>query len=244
MQSSNCLNCGTPVDRKFCPECGQKTDTHRITPQHFIMHDLVHGVMHLDKGILFTLKETFIRPGYAARDYVAGRRKNYYNIFYLIFLLLGIYMVAQGHDAMAIQIDSNPATQGLPTFFANFYKFVFLYAKYLVLVIIPILALSGFIVFQKLNYNYAEHQIISGFVMLGSIILILAAMLIEAISQKASVLISIFSPLLFAVLVYYQATKNKYSLLGYIWRMIPFFVLSLVWSTLFMLMLVVLVFKL
>lgn len=241
MHSSNCLNCGTPVDRKFCPECGQKTDTHRITPQHFVMHDMVHGVMHLDKGILFTLKETFLRPGYAAQDYVAGKRKNYYNIFYLIFLLLGVYMIANGHDAAVEDIDKDLADLPFTPAFKDIVKFGFLYIKYLILVIIPILALSGFIVFQKLNYNYAEHHIISGFVLLGSLVLIMTGMLIGNMSEKANVLISLFGPLLFTLLVYYQATKKKYSLLGYVWRMVPFLILSFIWSVIFILILIIIV---
>ena len=42
--------------------------------KHFVMHDLLHGVWHLEKGILFTLKETIIRPGQAALDYIKGKR--------------------------------------------------------------------------------------------------------------------------------------------------------------------------
>lgn len=91
MHSKNCLNCDTPLGGKFCYECGQKSDTHRITARHFIFHDLVHGVWHLDKGLLFTLKETFTRPGYAAMDYINGKRVRYYNIFYLMILVLGSY---------------------------------------------------------------------------------------------------------------------------------------------------------
>lgn len=71
---SNCLNCSTELISTYCHICGQKANTHRITPRHFIMHDIVHGVLHLDKGILFTLKQAFTRPGYAVMDYIAGKR--------------------------------------------------------------------------------------------------------------------------------------------------------------------------
>lgn len=229
MHPSNCLNCGTPVDRKFCPECGQKTDTHRITPQHFVMHDLLHGVMHVDKGILFTLKETFTRPGYAARDYMAGKRKNYYNVFYLIFLILGFYLIINGHDALATQIDKKLDGSGLPEQFVPIAKFFVLYTKYLVLLVIPTLALSGFIVFQRLNYNYAEHVIISGFTALGGFIILMIGVLTGKLYGPLNVIISLFGPPLFMILVYYQATKHKYSFLAYTLSLIPFFLLSLLW---------------
>lgn len=78
------MNCSEPVSKKFCPNCGQKTDTHRITFKHFILHDILHGVWHFERGILFTLKEAIIRPGNAALDYISGKRVRYYNVFYLI----------------------------------------------------------------------------------------------------------------------------------------------------------------
>ncbi|MBS1571605.1 MAG: DUF3667 domain-containing protein, partial [Bacteroidetes bacterium] len=85
-----CLNCGSKVDNNYCSVCSQKTDTHRLTPKHFFYHDILHGIWHLDKGILFTLKEAVIRPGQASLDYINGKRIRYYNVFYLCLLLLGI----------------------------------------------------------------------------------------------------------------------------------------------------------
>jgi hypothetical protein len=51
---------------------------------------MLHGVWHLEKGILFTLKEIFVRPGQAALDYIHGKRIRYYNVFYLSILLIGL----------------------------------------------------------------------------------------------------------------------------------------------------------
>ncbi|ESU25140.1 hypothetical protein FEDK69T_01070 [Flavobacterium enshiense DK69] len=52
MHHTNCLNCDTSLSGKFCSNCGQKTDTHRITFKHFIMHDVLHGVWHFESDIL------------------------------------------------------------------------------------------------------------------------------------------------------------------------------------------------
>jgi hypothetical protein len=56
------------------------------------MHDLLHGVFHIERGILFTLKQVVIRPGYSARDYISGKRVSYYNIFYLMVIILGVIL--------------------------------------------------------------------------------------------------------------------------------------------------------
>jgi hypothetical protein len=69
MTTTTCLNCQAEIDKNYCSTCGEKTDIHRITVKHFLFHDLLHGVWHIDKGILFTLKETIVRPGSGTRLY-------------------------------------------------------------------------------------------------------------------------------------------------------------------------------
>ena len=86
MTTHNCLNCGKRLTDAFCSGCGQKADTHRITFKNFIFHDVLHGTFHLDRGILFTVKQALTRPGQAALDYISGKRKPFYNVFYLIKL--------------------------------------------------------------------------------------------------------------------------------------------------------------
>lgn len=43
-QSPNCLNCDNIISEKFCTNCGQNTNTHRIMFKHFILHDILLGV--------------------------------------------------------------------------------------------------------------------------------------------------------------------------------------------------------
>ena len=72
----DCGNCGRAMDvsgQKFCPDCGQPTPAHRID-WHFLGHELEHSVLHMDRGIFYTLKNLMIRPGHMIRDYLAGRR--------------------------------------------------------------------------------------------------------------------------------------------------------------------------
>lgn len=88
-----CMNCSSEVHSRYCPDCGQKSPTSRITLPHFVRHDLMHGLWHIDKGILFTLREALLRPGQAALDYIRGRRIRYYNVFYLSLMIIGLVLV-------------------------------------------------------------------------------------------------------------------------------------------------------
>jgi Protein of unknown function (DUF3667) len=74
--STSCANCDRAVDgpdQKFCPACGQPTSAHRID-WHFLGHELEHSVLHMDRGIFYSLKNLMLRPGHLMRDYIEGRR--------------------------------------------------------------------------------------------------------------------------------------------------------------------------
>src|SRR5690606_27644653 len=88
MIDNNCLNCEKELTDKFCSGCGQKAATHRISFKNFIFHDLLHGTFHIEKGMLFTAKQTLICPGEVAHDYISGKRKRYYNVLLLILITI------------------------------------------------------------------------------------------------------------------------------------------------------------
>jgi hypothetical protein len=87
---SRCLNCHEPLKGEFCSHCGQPADTHRINI-HFLWHDLQHGFMHADKGILFTTIELFTRPGHSIRAFLGGKRVIHFKPISMVLILAGIY---------------------------------------------------------------------------------------------------------------------------------------------------------
>jgi len=225
MHNTICLNCDTVLTGKFCHECGQKADTHRITAKHFIMHDLLHGVWHIEKGILFTLKEVFTRPGYAALDYIHGRRVKYYNIFYLILMVLGFMFVLSGYTEDGATESIDQVTD------AN--RRIVLEAidkniKLVYLLFLPIMAVVGFVLFRKLRFNFSEHLIIAGFTFLGMLIFAMAGILLDIngnyVLEYVNSGIGIICAL-FPAVVYYQVTRKSISLPGYLWRIVLFYVL-------------------
>jgi hypothetical protein len=86
--ASGCGNCGRAVDgpaQNFCPACGQATPVHRID-WHFMLHELEHSVLHMDRGILYSIKELMLRPGRLMRDYLEGRRARQAKPFLLLMV--------------------------------------------------------------------------------------------------------------------------------------------------------------
>lgn len=112
-----CTQCGRPVDgesQRYCPQCGQPTPPPRID-WHFLGHELEHSILHMDRGLLFTLRELMLRPGRLLRDYLAGRRLGHAKPLLLIMVMaaavtLGMRAVQWLHpDANATLMGSAPA---------------------------------------------------------------------------------------------------------------------------------------
>lgn len=97
MHQTNCLNCEILVkqNQKFCPNCGQKTNINRLNFHEF-SHDAIHQITHADKSILKLFKGLAVKPGIIAKEYLAGKRKKYFNPlnFYLIVIGIVVFMTS------------------------------------------------------------------------------------------------------------------------------------------------------
>ncbi|RZM22334.1 MAG: DUF3667 domain-containing protein [Pedobacter sp.] len=67
-----CKNCNAEVESNFCPNCGQPASLKRIDG-HYIVHEIEH-ILHVERGILFTVKELIVNPGQNIRDYLSENR--------------------------------------------------------------------------------------------------------------------------------------------------------------------------
>ncbi len=235
MAKNNCLNCGKVLTDKFCGGCGQKADTHRITFKNFIFHDVLHGTFHLDKGILFTAKQALTRPGKASLEYISGKRKPFYNVFYLILITIGLIIffnhyydvikIAQG-EIVAPEKYPNEASRKIDQIFSE-------KSKILILLFVPFAALNSFILFKRKKLNLSEHAIIAGMILLGMLLLSLIGhvtfylrLIID--SNPLGVTINYLTISLIFFLIgygYYNAFGNEYSKWAMTYKILLFFVM-------------------
>lgn len=228
METRHCLNCHEEITKKFCANCGQKSDTHRITFKHFIAHDLIHGTFHLDRGILFTIQEAMKRPGQAALDYIGGKRIRYYNVFYLSLILIGLAILSSHTGNNVGMKGGNDESNEYIEFFTNNIKFI-------LLGFVPLLALNARLLFWKTKLNIAEHFIMAGFTFVGVLvmtnILLISDTIVNAINGGTFfqwiLVILTFTMLLFPAWAYANLGWKFHSFLGLLWRMIVFYVLLL-----------------
>ncbi|MCR2832618.1 DUF3667 domain-containing protein [Parerythrobacter lacustris] len=88
-----CLNCGTALVGSFCQACGQKAHIHRSISG--ILHDLVHGVLHLDGKLWNTLPLLLFKPGRLTREYIEGKRARHVSpmamFLFSVFLMFAVF---------------------------------------------------------------------------------------------------------------------------------------------------------
>lgn len=173
MHPTNCLNCATllTADDRYCPNCGQKTATHRLSMSH-IWHDLNHALTHTDKGFFYTIGQLLVRPGIVAREYLAGKRKKYFNPFSMLVIILGVYLISNSIFKPFSQDVFTPANQQRPDWIktesqkkkyalimerrVKLNKFFNERTNLVLFVSTPFLAFI-FWLFYRRRYNYAEH---------------------------------------------------------------------------------------
>ncbi|RCH56453.1 hypothetical protein DJ568_00920 [Mucilaginibacter hurinus] len=82
-----CKNCYNRFEGNFCNNCGQDADTKRINI-HYFLDALQHKYLKLNKGFFFTVYGLFVRPGNTIKDYLDGKRVEYFKPFDLIYCLV------------------------------------------------------------------------------------------------------------------------------------------------------------
>lgn len=102
-----CINCNHHFSGNYCNNCGQKSDTKRLTKKS-VLYYLFGGISSIDSGFLLTLKELITRPGYMINDFIEGKRARYLRPFQLLFVLAAIYIViTQLIDPQSLKVDTN-----------------------------------------------------------------------------------------------------------------------------------------
>ena len=174
--SSSCINCdraSAGADQKYCPNCGQPTPVHRID-WHFLGHELEHSVLHMDRGILYSLKQLMLQPGRLLRDYIEGRRGNQVKPLLLITMMAAAVLLLNRLITGASIVDGGAseamlAGQTMPAELLRFMAasravtgWVESHFAAFTLMLLPIEALAFRLIFSRYcKLNYPEWLVIT-----------------------------------------------------------------------------------
>ncbi|WP_248723810.1 DUF3667 domain-containing protein [Seonamhaeicola sp. ML3] len=164
----NCKNCGSSLrtDYSFCPDCGAKVIRNRITTKN-LFYDVIERYFNLDNTFLLTLWHMIIKPKDVCGGYISGVRKKYLNPVSMLAISLTasgfvLYLMKktawQKIDFSSISY-AQTSTGGSGT--EKIMAATMEYSSFLYFLYIPIIAFASYCVFNKKNYNYAEHVVIS-----------------------------------------------------------------------------------
>lgn len=90
---TTCLNCGTDVAQKFCPQCGQENLETLEKFSHLVGH-FISDYFHFDSKFFRSLVPLFTRPGFLTKEYWQGRRVHYIHPLRMFFFITIIFMIS------------------------------------------------------------------------------------------------------------------------------------------------------
>lgn len=87
-----CQNCQNPVTGNFCAECGQKTNVHKDSFWHMMIH-FAGDYFHYDSKLWVTLKTLLFQPGKITLEYNQGKRAKYLNPIQLYIFITTVFFI-------------------------------------------------------------------------------------------------------------------------------------------------------
>jgi len=154
-----CLNCNEKLQGEFCSHCGQSAKTHRFTFKHVFTHGFLFAIFHFNKGLLFSLKELFTRPGHSVREYINGKRVSHINYFSLLVILLLVFSLVEDITPfhLSVLVDEDKEI------FDTIEKILKEYPKFVYIGVIPVYAVFSYFLFRKARLNYAENFVLNSY---------------------------------------------------------------------------------
>lgn len=178
--ADTCLNCTHPVTENFCSNCGQKK--YKRIDRKYIWDELQYTVFHTNKGLLYSVKKILRNPGKTAREYIHGIRINHYKPILLVFVLSGLatflsFKVLDVGEIMDKYYTQNHIKSKM---MGDLMSFISGYYSVIMLLLVPLFALTTKIAFRKWGQNYYEHIVMNAYILsfytLATIIIIYPAM--------------------------------------------------------------------
>lgn len=155
-----CLNCSAPLTGMFCAACGQRTETHRLD-WHWLWHEAQHTLLHVDKGILYTLKGLFVHPGHTIREFLQGKRVKHFKPLALVTVLAAIYSF--GYFMAKPDISTLPMDAPTKESYDRMVGVVMGYYAVFEMGSIPVFAFWSWLLMRGYGHNYVEHLVINTF---------------------------------------------------------------------------------
>lgn len=216
-----CKNCGNNFHGHYCNACGQDAHTGKID-KHFLYHEIQHGLLHIDAGILYTLKELFTNPGKTIRLFIEGKRVKHFKPLAFLLVMAGLYAFVNHFFNTNISIGANAADKNISNAVGKVDEFIKTHYALYALLQLPLSAWVFYLVFKRYGTNYMEQLVINAYLSGQRVFLIVVLLpilyyLVKDGHQAWYIGITVIIPVLLLLWVYPQY-YNKQPRFAIIWR--------------------------
>lgn len=220
LPSNICRSCGESISQKYCPACGQKTDTKRLKFKEEYKNLVAH-VFFVEGPLLTTLNGIVIRPGKFCIEYIDGVRKGKYKPLPLFIFILAAYVfIFQFFDIKMSDVAEGFSMQGNPLFeteegkqvMTEYMAFFQNNLKALSFIQIPFFAFFAMIFTSNVKLNFIEHLSTATYISAGSLLIGTVLLFFATLMPTWSVMWGItFVSLVYMIWAYFQFFKHYYS---------------------------------
>lgn len=177
---SICNNCKTEITGKFCSSCGRPKMLKRIDA-HYIQHEIEH-VLHLEKGILYTVKELILRPGKRVREFIHEDRNRLVKPIIFIIITSLIYSLINNYFHIEDQyVNFNEGKFGMMEKMLTWIQQHYGYANIIMAIFI---AFFLRLFFKSYQYNLFELVILLCYLMGVGMLIFAVFALIEGLTHS------------------------------------------------------------
>lgn len=171
-----CKNCDNTFEGKFCNNCGQDADVKRLDFK-FLRHKIQDLLFkYFDKGILYTIKQLFSRPGHTIREYIEGKRVKHFEPIALLVTIATSYGILYSYFHINPFFDASISNNTLDNIdFTKVNEWISNHFSLASCILLPLYSIGSFIAFKKQGYNFVEHLILNTFLASQRLLLRLAA---------------------------------------------------------------------
>ncbi|CCH52295.1 hypothetical protein BN8_01284 [Fibrisoma limi BUZ 3] len=232
-----CQNCDHEYTGRYCSQCGQRADTHRIN-WHYIWHEIPHSVWHVDHGIAYTLRQLTVRPGHTIREFLEGKRVNHYRPLALLLMLSAVLLFVQHGlgvsymKASQAMLDSKQASADAQAFQNQLFEWMDHNQTLVYILMIPFLAFGNWFMFRRQRYNYPEMMVVQTFVTNFTMLMSLAIVVLfwalggSVEAYKIIMGVSVVAMFGYYALTYYQLFQGRLGIFSVVWRSVVAYALS------------------
>lgn len=141
--------CNTPINAKFCPNCGQKYDPHPLDAKS-VFTDLLDQLFSLENSLWANIRIALLYPGKLIHNYWDGFRRYYYSparFLGIAALLISLNYIF-GNKFIYFQVEDSGLSE----------QFI------LLIILLSLFSISSYLIYWKFRRNFNEHLVMNMYI--------------------------------------------------------------------------------